>query len=201
MTSERFWEVLRIRWAWLLIGLVVGLVAAGIALALLPRTYGSEAGVLVEAEMPGGDVAGFSATVFVDERLPTYVDLGRADAVHQDIRELLGQDLSRDQIESSVSYGATPGSMVLSITGTGDTAAEAQDTADAAATALATSIESTSTDSIEVTATLVQEATLPTGPEDPDPLIILPAGALAGLTVPLLLALALTPRRQEGLSS
>jgi capsular polysaccharide biosynthesis protein len=194
MSTQRLLEVLRTRWTWLVAGLVIGLVAAGLALAVLPRTYSSEAAILVEAELTEGDAASFSATGFVEERLPTYVDLGRADAVHQDIRELLNRDLTREQIESRVSYGATPGSMVLSITGTGETPAAAQDTADAATTALATSIEVTSSDSVEVTTSLVQGATLPTGPEDPDPMVVLPAGALLGLAIPLLLALVIPAR-------
>lgn len=201
MTSEGFWQVVRFRWTWLVAGLVIGLAVAGLALALLPKTYSSEASILVEAEMPDGDASGFSAATYISEQLPTYVDLGRADSVHQDIRERLGRDLGREEIGSRVAYAAAAGSAVLTVTGVGDPPEDAQGLSDAAATAISTAIEDTSTGSVDVSTTIVQRATLPSAPEDPDPLVLLPAGVLVGLAAPLLVALALAPRHQRGISS
>lgn len=194
MTTRKLLGVLRWRWSWLMIGFLAGVLVGGLALALIPRTYSSQALILVEAETPSTETGPFSATDFVEQRLSTYVDLGRADSVHQEIRGLLGRDLNREQIESRVDFGATPGSMVMSVRGEGETAYSAQHLTSAAATAMATSVEGTSTDSIEVTTSLVQDATLPSRPVTPDPLVVLPAGMILGLAIPLLLALLTTPR-------
>lgn len=202
MSSDHFWETMHGRWWWIAIGIAVGLALAVVALQVLPRTYLSEAAILVDAEATNGDVGTFNATSYVEDRLPTYVDLGRADSVHDDIRERLDRDLTREEIGDTVAFVPTPGSMVVLITGTAESSAESQLRADAAAGALATAIEDTSTHSVEVTTSLVQGATLPTSAEDPDPLVVVPAGALIGALVPLLLALTMDRRRpataQEG---
>lgn len=188
MTSERFWGVLRHRWWWLLIGLAVGIGLALIALLVLPPTYRSEAALLVSADDLTDSAPGLDPT-YVEERLPTYVDLGRGDAAHDAIRAELGQDLTREEIEDAVSYTPTPGSMVITVAGAGDTAEEARDTARAATTALGAAIDSTSGGEVVVATEVVTEATLPEDPEEPDPLVVLPAGAVVGLLVPLVLAL------------
>lgn len=188
MTSERFWQVLNRRWWWLLIGLVAGIGLALIALLVLPPTYRSEASLLVSADDLTDSAPGLDP-IYIEERLPTYVDLGRGDAAHDAIRAELGQDLTREEIEDAVSYTPTPGSMVITVAGAGDTAEEARDTARAATTALGAAIDSTSGEEVVVATEVVTEATLPEDPEEPDPLVVLPAGAVVGLLVPLVLAL------------
>lgn len=193
MTTQRLWETIRTRWWWLAAGLAAGLAIGALALAVLPQTYRSEAALLVGVEATE-DAAGVDATSYVEDRLPTYVDLGLSDAALEDIREQLGQDLSREQIEGRVTYMPTTGSLVVAIEGTGSSAEDAQATADAGAAALGSAIGNTSTQTVDVATEVVQSATLPSGPETPDPQVVLPAAAVLGLLVPFLAALVNGPR-------
>lgn len=194
MTTERLWETLRTRWWWLALGLMVGLVGGAIALAVLPETYRSEAAVLVDAQPAGDGDGSVSATEYVEARLPTYVDLGASDAAQDRIREELGEDLSRAEIEARVTYVPTEGSMVLAVEGAGGDPESAQAAAAAGSAALSAEIEGTSTDAVEVSTSEIQAATAPTAAESPVPSVVLPAGAILGLLVPFLAALVNGPR-------
>lgn len=196
MTTQRLWETVRTRWWWLAVGLAAGLAVGALALAVLPQTYRSEAAVLVDVEATEED-GSVNATTYVEERLATYVNLGLSDAALEDIREQLGEDLTREQIESRVTYVPTADSLVIAIEGTGSSAEEAQATADAGAAALGTAIGDTSTESVEVSTQGVQSATLPADPETPDPQVVLPAAAVLGLLVPFLAALVNGPRQRS----
>lgn len=195
MTTQRLWETIRTRWWWLAAGLVAGLALGALALVVLPQTYRSEAAILVEVA-PADDAGSLDVATYVDERLPTYVDLGFGDAALEDMRTELGEDLSRQQLESRVTYVPTDGSLVIAIEGTGSSAENAQAMAGAGAVALGTAISDTSTDTVEVSTEPVQSATLPSRPETPDPQILLPAGAVLGLLVALLAALVNGPRHR-----
>lgn len=188
MSTAALWRTLRTSWWWLLAGAVAGVLVAGLLLLVLPKTYVAQSTLLVSAT--AADPAsgqGTDTIEYATSRLPNYVAMASADATIAAIAEETGAEAS--DVESRLSYGVEPETTVISISAEGDTPQEAQRTAQAAAGSLTEQIVSTSTPAMTMGATVLDAA--PPGVLDsPKRSVTLASGAMAGLLLGLLIALA-----------
>ena len=130
----QYGEILRRRWKSIAFGVILGLLLAGAALALLPKTYESTASVLVNAVgTTNGSVENGRTTSSLN--LDTEAQIVTSSVVAKLAAERLGSKDSLTDLAKQASVSVPANTSVLDITFSGATPAQAQDGARAFAEA------------------------------------------------------------------
>lgn len=191
MSTTALWRTLRRSWWWLLIGAVVGVLVAGIAFLVLPKTYQSDAAVLVTASTTEADQ---TATQFeaVSQRLPNYIAMVGSDQVLSAIATKEGVEPA--DVEQRLTLGIRPDTTVITISAEGSSPEAAQSTAADASAALVEQVTGSSGGPVTMRAQVISEAE-PGGAVAPKAPVLLSSGLLAGLLLAFVAALIREARR------
>lgn len=114
----------RRRWAWIAVGVVMGIATAFVHLTTAEATYQSAAKVLVESA--GSSTAPVGARTNDEVNLDTEAQLVRSEPVAQRVVELLDSPLSAVALAQRVTVTVPPNTTVMSIAFTASSAEEAQ---------------------------------------------------------------------------
>lgn len=192
MSTADLWTTLRRTWWWLVIGALAGILVAGLALLVLPKTYESDTSVLINAGSADPAVGDQDLLDFTDKRMPNYVQMAESDAAVTAIGSREGA--SAEDVRSRLTFAVPQDTTVITIAATGDSAAAAQRTARSAADVVSKQISGTSTPATAVTASVL-DAARPGHVVSPQWTVLLASGLVAGLVVAFLAALAAGSRR------
>ncbi|HEX7349473.1 hypothetical protein [Brachybacterium sp.] len=187
MSTEAMWRILRDAWWILATGAVVGGLIGLLVLAVAPKHYEAESRVLIQPVASDAESLAVEQSL-LRELLPTYIAVARSDASLIATSERLGGEPGVEALRSQLQFVADEDSPVIIITGTGSTGDEAAAVAGAGAETLFEAVEGGANGTVEASAGLLEEATAPTTPSNPDPAIVIPAGIIVG-AITVLLAL------------
>lgn len=194
MTTDTFLKTLATGWWLLLIGAVIGALAAGGLLLVAPKQYEATARVLVSPA--GQNEGGGEQITFVSSMIPTFVALGESDANMAQIAERLGGEETPADVREKIGYAPEEGTSIIVVTGRAATPEAAARTTQVAGDVLVRTVPGMYDEEIAVDATVLEEATTPTVPASPDPMIVLPAGMLLGMLVAFLAMVGTGHRRR-----
>jgi capsular exopolysaccharide synthesis family protein len=178
---------LRARWQWIIGGLALGLLFAGVATALTPTQYAATAVVYLSPGQSNNDpIAAYQGSLFTNQRMKSYAQLVSGDRVARDVVDELGLQESVGEVAQKLSATAQPDTVVLRVMATDGNPAGAADLANAAATSLGLLIPQLErppgeAGPIPVTIQVVQPAVPPSSPVAPNLSRNLALGALGGL--------------------
>lgn len=192
MTVDMFLRALRARALIVTVCALIGLLGGVAVFLLAPKTYTSEAQLVVEVDADV-DQGAFDVSTFIQSQLPTYMEIAQATSTVEEIRDAMGESAPED-LSGHLSYTIPEGANVIAISGTGSTPEQAKDIADAAADELTSVLAPRNLGSEGLDVVLLQEGTSPASSTSPDPVIVLPMGLAIGLLAGVLLALVLTTR-------
>ncbi|MGP9693482.1 hypothetical protein ACT3TZ_02520 [Brachybacterium sp. AOP25-B2-12] len=201
MSTAKLWRTLRATWWILLIGAVVGGLAAAAAVLVMPRTYSSHADVMIQAESADAG-GGTDLQLYISNRLPTWIALAVSDDNVSQVARTA--DTTPEEVAEQVTYSVPPATAVIAVSATGASPEASQALARAAADSLSARIAATSEAGVTVDPSIIVAAK-PGTQTAPDPTIIVPGGVVAGVLVGFLLSLLqgarrLRPRTLEDIS-
>ncbi|ULN34671.1 YveK family protein [Mycolicibacterium smegmatis] len=121
-------RILRVRWRWVLWGVLLSLAITTVALILQPPMYQAEATVLVRTP---GDVSQVvdGGDTYSRERAATYARLATSSTVAERVITNLGLEIDPAELSSRVEAETVPGTALISVSVRAPSAAEAQQTA------------------------------------------------------------------------
>ncbi|MGY1673607.1 polysaccharide biosynthesis tyrosine autokinase [Geodermatophilus sp. SYSU D00710] len=195
MALNHFLTVLRRRIRWISSVLLVCLTGAVLLSTLLPRTYESTAELYVSVTTAQGvdDLA--NGARFTREQMASFASLALTPRVLERVAEEFDVSGGAERLEDRVSVEASDSTVVIALTVVDADPARAADLANAVADRTADAVEElaprdpddgSSTVRVEV----VRPATAPASAASPDTVLNIAAGAVLGLTLGILLALA-----------
>lgn len=195
MTFGEYFVMLRRRWRVWVAGMLLGLVGAGLVIALSPVKYTAVATSFVTvADVSSGDSTGiFQGSQFTVQRMGSYARLASSPIVLDSVIDELGLTTTQTDLAKMVSVSSPPNTVLVEVSATDSSADRARKVADAVSTRLGSLIEQletprgTTESSVKVT--LTQPAETPTSPSSPRILLDLAIGLLAGLALGLAAAL------------
>jgi len=195
VTLHKFLAALRRRKFLIAAVLLLSLLGAGVGSALATRTYTSTAGLYFSVRTVGGvdDLA--VAATFSQAQLASYATLATTPEVLRPVADRLDIDGGVDALAGQVSVTALDGTVVLDVAVTDTDPARAARIANAVADQVIRVVEDLSpataeSDQSAVEVTVVTPAAVPTSPSSPNVLLNMAAGAVLGLGLGVLLALA-----------
>ncbi|MBF4162524.1 polysaccharide biosynthesis tyrosine autokinase [Nocardioides acrostichi] len=216
MELKDYLRIIRRRWLLIAVTVLV-VVGAGAAFTFLSTPqYTSSASLFVTTSTGGDDSTASSAYqggLFSQQRVQSYADLVTKDQLANTVISDLGLDETSGQIIGEVSATVVPETVVLEITATDPSPAQAQAIAQAYAESLSDLIRQLETPPGKTTApikaTVVDDAALPTAPSSPQPVRNLGLAVVLGLLLGVGLAVlrevldttVKTPEDLEALSS
>ncbi len=194
MTPREYIDIVRERWRAILVGLLVGLLAAGAVILLAPAQYAASTTLIVTAQpvVPGAsDTGDISA-----QRLGTYTELMTSKRLAAGVVARLRLPLTPDELARQIRVTNNPDSLLLTATVTDGSAEQAVDIANAVAEEFVrdvAQIEQPADPSRPplVTAKVFEPAQIPAEQVAPQPLAYLAIGAAAGLLLGFVAALLL----------
>lgn len=121
-------DIVRVRWRWLLWGVLLALAAATVVLILRPPMYQSHATVFVRTP---GDVSRVvdGGDTYARERAITYAQLANSTTVANRVITNLDLDVDPATLGARIKAKNSPGTALIAITVSAPSAAEAQQTA------------------------------------------------------------------------
>jgi capsular exopolysaccharide synthesis family protein len=187
-------RILRRRWRWILVPVVLGVAAALAFIEISTPTYASSSRLFVSTSSQSGDLTqanqGNSLAV---ERVQSYADLVGTHSLAQRVSDKLGGKYAADTLMKTVSATVVPNTVNLTITAKNASATDARDIAQTYAEALSqevSRIEAPADGSPSpIRMSVVDDAQVPTHAVSPRKVADLVLGLLFGLIVGLLLAL------------
>ena len=206
MELSQYLRTLRQHWKLIWACLLVGIGLAGVLTLVITPSYSSTSKLFVSNSSP--EISGTATgSVAAQNRVTSYAVLLTGTTFVGQIVDELQLDLTPQELVDRVTVEAIPSTVIISITVTDPSPAEAQLIANTMAarfvdvvkgietfapevTSTPTSGTSTVTPSPQFKVTQVQDAGLPAVPIAPDPTLLLPLGAVVGLLIGVLLALA-----------
>ncbi len=205
MELSQYLRTLRQRWKLIWAAVLVGVALAGILTLLLPPVYSSTSKLYVSNSSPDTSSTA-QGSVAAQQQVVTYAELLTGTTFVGQVVDKLGLDVTPVELVQQIAVTAVPDSVLLSITVTADSPQEAQliantlasdfeplvkelNTPDPVVTDSPTTGPTTVTGSAPFKVTQVQNAGLSAKPVQPDPMVLLPLGAVLGLLVGVLLAL------------
>ncbi|EKU46691.1 YveK family protein [Brevibacterium casei] len=184
-------QILRIyiarRW-WVIGSVIVGLiVGAGLALTL-PPVHESRAQVIVSVADDADVTAGESAA-YINDRIPTVLEVAKSADFASQIAELPGIDMGRSGVASALDFALVANTTVIEISAKDADPGQARQLANSAAETMSEPAltEQLGTES-GLDIAVLQEAGAATSTVFPDPIRFIVFGGLAGLTIGLILA-------------
>jgi len=186
VSPRDYWQILRRRWLAIVLSMVTGLAAAGIATVVVPATYTGEASVVFSghATTNGQDVAYIGS--YVQSRMQTYRKLAESASVLQIVLGATGSHESVDELRDQVGVDVSQVNTLATVRVDGGNAKRAAAATNALAAALVDAVkkvEGAGTPRATVEGVIVSKAEVPTRPSDPDVKLYLLVGLFLGLIV------------------
>ncbi len=191
-----YWRIIVRFWWVLVVGALVGAFAAfAYSTWISPGKYESTARLFVTAE--GGTSVGesYQNNLFAQDRVNSYATIATSEQVAQRAAETLGGQVDVGELRGSVTAVPVKDTVILTITATADNAKRAQAYAQAVANATTGVVQELETsrrgDSPSATAVLYDDASLPSSKSGLSWWLWLIIGAVGGLLVGVLVAVAI----------
>jgi capsular exopolysaccharide synthesis family protein len=194
VTFAAFVAMLRKRWAYVVVPLLLFSVAAGVASMLAQPIYSARASAYFSISL--GQTASdlFQGSNYTQQQVGSYASLATQPIVLQPVIDELDLDTTPKELAHSVTATASAESVIVDITAADDDPEVAADIANAVTDELATVVRDLSPElgngEPSVTVTTVAEATPPTYASSPNTRRNVLAAALAGLFLGVMAALA-----------
>jgi len=198
LTLHDYLTILRRSWPVILIATIVGtLIALGLSLAMTP-VYQATSQLFVSVKSAGAAGDAYTGGLFVQQRVKSYVDVVDSPAVLEPVIEELGLDSTYIGLASQVSATTPPNTVLLNVSATDTSPAQAAKIANAVAASYANEIArlegaKTTMDGLPrlggngnqtpVQATVIKPAEVPTAAISPRTQLNVLLGALLGLLV------------------
>jgi len=198
LTLHDYLTILRRSWPVILIATIVGtLIALGLSLAMTP-VYQATSQLFVSVKSAGAAGDAYTGGLFVQQRVKSYVDVVDSPAVLEPVIEELGLDSTYIGLASQVSATTPPNTVLLNVSATDTSPAQAAKIANAVAASYANEIArlegaKTTMDGLPrlggngnqtpVQATVIKPAEVPTAAIFPRTQLNVLLGALLGLLV------------------
>ncbi|MCB0901384.1 MAG: hypothetical protein KDB83_04545, partial [Actinobacteria bacterium] len=133
MTLHDYLTILRRSWPVILIATIVGtLIALGLSLAMTP-VYQATSQLFVSVKSAGAAGDAYTGGLFVQQRVKSYVDVVDSPAVLEPVIEELGLDSTYIGLASQVSATTPPNTVLLNVSATDTSPAQAAKLANAVA--------------------------------------------------------------------
>lgn len=181
-------EVLRRRWALVASMVLLGLGAAAAATFTQEPQYGATTRLFVSAGgADEGVTQAYQGTLFVQQRVKSYLGVVDSPSVLQPVREELDLDAPVSQLKDSIGANSPLDTVLIDITASSTDPEQAVDLANAVAEQFAQYVEELESRSQQeqtpVKVTVVEPASLPASPISPNTRINLALGLLAGVAL------------------
>jgi capsular exopolysaccharide synthesis family protein len=179
-------QTLRKRWALLALCTLVALGAAAAATLLSPKMYTSSTQLFVSSRDQTGAISdAYQGGLFAQQRIKSYAQVADSPGVTDVVADKLG--ISPAKLAGQVSAEAPLDTVLLNITATDSSPAQAQRIAAAVAQEVTTRVPELETPSgssnAPVKITVIKAASLPGAPSSPRPKVNLALGLLVGLAL------------------
>ena len=191
-----YWRIIVRFWWVLVVGALVGAFAAfAYSTWISPGKYESTARLFVTAE--GGTSVGesYQNNLFAQDRVNSYATIATSDQVAQRAAETLGGQVGAGDLRGSVTAVPVKDTVILTITASADDAKRAQAYAQAIANSTTAVVQELETsrrgDSPSATAVLYDDASLPSSKSGLSWWLWLIIGAVGGLLIGVLVAVAI----------
>jgi succinoglycan biosynthesis transport protein ExoP len=178
-------QALRNGWWLLVIGLLVGLAAAGVATWRTTPLYSSSTQLFVTTTGAEDSSTAYQGNLFSQQRVASYAQLITGDQLAGRVVEQLALDEAPDSLAADITATASPDTVLLDVTVTRPSATEARDIAAAVGEEFAAMVTELETpeggSSATVKVTVTEEAEVVTAPITPNTPRNLVLGVLVGL--------------------
>ncbi len=195
MTLNRLLGALRRYWYVVAAGALLGALAAGLLVRLMPATYEASSTVLLSAPKTASPVDG---STYLDNRMPTYAELIRSPPVLDEAARILGTSADRDILAERTTAFVPDATSLLVLTARGADPRSAADLSNAVTKAfveLAPGLDNPARPLLQVE--VLEEAEPPKAEAGFSPVLLLGVGLVLGTTAGLLVALVAASRRQR----
>jgi tyrosine-protein kinase len=188
VTPHKVLDVVRERWRFLVAGLLLGVVAAGIAIYLVPREYSASVTMIVSTQSVDPTSQVSASDEISQQRISTYVELMGSRRLASDV--ILAQRLPEtpEQLAARITVTTTPDSALITATVTDSSPGQAVNLANAIGAAFIKGVGDLEqpvdpTRRPPVVAKVFQAAQPPADLAAPRPLLYLAFGVVLGLLV------------------
>lgn len=186
MEAAEYFRALRVRWRWIVAGVLAGAVVAITLVSTTAPVYraGTELFVSTRQDDSGTDL--YSGSSFSQQRVASYVIVVTSPRVLQPVIDELGLHETPDTLASRITVDAPVNTVLIDITVTDTDAARAARIANAVSTSfvvVAGELERAPKAPSPVTISTLREAVAPTAPIRPDPLLYIALGLSLGLVL------------------
>jgi len=184
MTPQEYLTAFRRRWGTIVVGVLLGLVAAGVVTVLSPRQYESEATIFVAAQ-PRNPDAGLDANELSSQRMSTYVELLRSPKIAGEVAAVIGPAAPPDLLDR-ITAARLPETTLLRVTARAGTPGGAAQIANLFAERFAVNLAmleqpADPTAPPQVFGRIYEQAVPINRPVSPRPVLNIALGALLGL--------------------
>lgn len=188
MELRTYWRIARAGWWMILVGLIIGVLAAAGWVSLQKPVYTADAGGFVSASTGSGSDTGSAliADNLAKSKVKSYIDVGTWRSVASRVIEDLGLNVQPESLVRSISISNPVDTVNLVVRASASTPEGARDIAQAWVRAMATEVESLETQSggsAVVKLVPGDSAQLPQSPSSPNIRIALALGAVVGLVL------------------
>ncbi len=193
MDLRDYLRVLRRQWLVIVLCVLIGTAAAALVVVRTTPQYASKVRLFVST--PTSDAANaqaYQGGLFSQQRVTSYADLIKGSTIAEKVIDKLDLDVSPTTLVNQINAVAAPESVILEVTVTDPSPAEAQRLAQTTAEVFAGYVAvlegASSTSTAPIRANIVDAASFPTTPVAPRPLLTIGLGAILGLLVGLAVA-------------
>ncbi|WP_018332033.1 polysaccharide biosynthesis tyrosine autokinase [Actinomycetospora chiangmaiensis] len=195
MRPLQYLTVLRHRWPVVVTGLLVGLLAGGLLAALLPRQYSSDTTLFVAPGPPDERTSAYERTQIAAQRVPSYRELATDGRVTAAVVRDLGLPETPESLATRLQVSSVADALLIDVSVTDPDPARAAAVVDDDARRLSGLVRDLEQppnplDPPAVSLVVLRPASVPTAPSGPSPSSYLLLGALGGLVLGALAAVA-----------
>ena len=187
MELRDYVNVLRQRWGWVLVGILVGVLGAASVIVTTPRQYTSTTQLFFATTSAQSNSDISQGSTFAQQQMKSYAQVATSPSVLQPVIDRLGLGTTPAKLADRVTATVATSTVVLELSVQESSPALAQQVATEVAKQLTVVVEGLSparadgTQSIKIT--VVSPAALPVAPSSPKTMQNLALGLLAGLVV------------------
>jgi len=109
-------RVLRARWRWVALGVLLGLTAALLVVVLVPPTYSARISLYVASQTGGDGAEAYQGAQFSQARVISYVELVTRPRVTKAVIRDLGLDTTPDELADEITASSEQDSVLLDVT-------------------------------------------------------------------------------------
>lgn len=190
MELSDYLRVLRTRWAWIALAIILGLAGSLLATSMMTPKYSAKAVLFIQAQS-ANDIS-YARSQFALQRVGSYPQLINDPLLIEKVRGELDTDMDFEAVKESLSATNPADTVLLAVTGQASEPRLAANLANVSARLLAENIEAlenTNPKELVVTAKLSVRATMPAEPISPRKTLNAAVGLVFGLSFGLLLAM------------